>query len=93
MSKIKINTITEFNDAFEQAYSYANLLHSTMMANFDKERIIIYDTGDGIPDRDCPLFEKHWAVIHTDSSVFHRLKQVMGKESVRNHICNKITAK
>ena len=83
-AKLKINTITEFNDAFEQAFSYANLLHSTMMAIFDKERIIIYDTSKGMPNRDNPIFEKHWAMIHTDQSAFHRLKQLIGMEIVKS---------
>ena len=83
-AKLKISTISEFNDTFEQAYSYANLLRSSLMAIFDKDRLILYDTANGMPNRDNPVFEKHWAVIFADSLIGAQLNKLIGREAVKN---------
>ena len=82
-AKLMINTAIDFNNAFEQAYSYANILHSSIMAIFDRERIIVYRIKEGMPHRDAPVFERYWASIFTDASVFYQLKQLIGKEAIK----------
>ncbi len=83
-AKYDMRSMRELNAAFEQALSYSNMLNCSIMGICDKERLILYKAKDGIADRQSPVFENHWAVIHTDVSVFQKLRQLIGKEIIKN---------
>ncbi|MBQ9638819.1 MAG: type I restriction enzyme HsdR N-terminal domain-containing protein [Bacteroidales bacterium] len=79
-AKFDMASMQEYNNAYYQARSYANMLHSSLFAICDKERIVVYQYGDNINN---PRYECHWATIFADSTVGARLKQLIGREVIK----------
>ena len=84
-AKLDMAPIREFQKAFSQGLSYADLLHSTIMGICDKERLILYKADkQGIFDRNNPIFEEHWAAIYADALIGARLNKLIGKEVIKD---------
>lgn len=86
-AKFDMSSVTEQNEAFKQAWSYAKILYSRLMAICDKERIIVYnvDSNGGV-DRNNPIFENHWKAIFADNVIGANLKKHIGAEVVKSLI-------
>jgi hypothetical protein len=79
-AKLDFKSAQQRQEDFRQALSYAMALQSPLFAICDKERLVIYKSQNA--DIMNPLFENHWAVIHTNPEVFQQIKKTIGKESI-----------
>lgn len=88
-AKYDMGSMTEFNNAYRQALSYARMLRSSLFAVCDKERLVVYRMNpSGTSDINKPLIENHWATIYADDTEGATLKQIIGREVV-NKLMNK----
>ena len=86
-AKFDMGSMTEFNNAYRQALSYARMLRSSLFAICDKERLVVYRMSQsGTSDINKPLFENHWATIYADDTEGASLKQIIGREVVNKNI-------
>ena len=84
-AKFDMSLITEQQKAFAQALSYSRMLRSSIMGICDKERIILYKVDkDGASNRNQPLYENHWETIYSDEIEGAKLKQLIGRDVVKN---------
>ncbi len=84
-AKYDMSLITEQQKAFAQALSYSRMLRSSIMGICDKERIILYTVNnDGASNRNQPLYENHWETIFSDEIEGAKLKQLIGRDVVKN---------
>lgn len=84
-AKFDMSLITEQQKAFSQALSYARMLRSSIMGICDKERLILYKVDkNGAADRSRPLYENHWETIYSDAIEGAKLKQLIGRDVVKN---------
>ncbi len=84
-AKFDMSLITEQQKAFAQALSYARMLRSSLMGICDKERIILYKVDkDGASNRNQPLYENHWETIYSDEIEGAKLKQLIGRDVVKD---------
>lgn len=84
-AKLDMSLMRNRINDFEQALSYASMLHSSLMGLCDKERLIIYRVDStGSADRNAPIFEEHWASIYKDDKVGAKLNQLIGREVVKD---------
>lgn len=83
-AKYNMSSQNEFVKAFNQAYSYARMMRSTIMGICDKDRLIIYKAdSNGVFDRNSPAFENHWAALK-EAEVFNHLQQIIARPIVAN---------
>lgn len=83
-AKYNMSSQGEFTKAFNQVYSYARLMRSSIMGICDKDRLIIYRAdSNGVFDRSCPAFENHWAALK-DAEVFNQLQQIIARPLIAN---------
>ena len=83
-AKLDMSSMVDFNNAYRQALSYARMMRSSIFAICDKERIIVYRmSAEGSANRDNPIYENHWAAIFPDDSEWGRLKQIIGRETIK----------
>lgn len=80
-----MSLITEQQKAFSQALSYARMLRSSIMGICDKERLVLYKVDkNGTSDRNKPIYENHWETIYSDAVEGAKLKQLMGRDVVKD---------
>lgn len=81
-AKLNVATQTEYIKAFNQAYSYARMMRSSIMGICDKERLILYRAdSNGVFNRNCPIFEEHWAALR-EAETFNQLQRLIAKDIV-----------
>ncbi|MBP5364864.1 MAG: type I restriction enzyme HsdR N-terminal domain-containing protein [Bacteroidales bacterium] len=84
-AKYDMAYITDQQNAFTQALSYARMLRSKLMGICDKNRIILYNVNDdGSCNRNQPIYENHWETIYSDELEGARLKKLIGRDVVKN---------
>ena len=82
-AKLDFSSVTEYIKAYNQGWSYARLLRSTIWGICDKERLVLYELdANGVSDRSKPIFEDHWASIFADEEVGARLNHLIGREAI-----------
>lgn len=79
-AKLDFKSALQRQKDFSQAHSYAMALQAPFFAMCDKERLVIYKTQN--TDIMHPLFENHWAAIHTKPEVFQQAKKLIGSDTI-----------
>lgn len=83
-AKFNMSSQNEFLKAFNQAYSYARMMRSSIMGLCDKDRLILYRAdSNGVFDRNSPAFENHWAALK-EPEIFNQLQQVVAREIIHS---------
>lgn len=82
-AKLDMSSARERHKAYDQARSYAGMLHAPLMGICDKERLVLYAaTRSGGFDEKNPAFEAQWAAVFVDELVGAKLQQLIGREAV-----------